>query len=275
MKFTPLLALKIDVPGTRAAKALPALADLLRRHQAGASFAVSLGPGFLPGTAISRNHSDILCRLRDEGFEIGIHGWSNSEWLQRIEQADAAWSKVQVEKAITAFQKILGLSPRFHAAPGWRTNRHALRLTQRLGFSHACDTRGRYPFVPVWNGEIVRCMQLPTTLPTLDELAGKTKPDPQALCSQLLALTAEAPQTGHVFSLTAGPDIIKHSESFEALLTGWREQGYELTSIQALVSRCEIDKLPRHKIVVGKVDGRTGSLLLQGDVFLSTWRNPT
>jgi undecaprenyl phosphate-alpha-L-ara4FN deformylase len=49
-------------------------------------------------------------------------------------------------------------------------NRHALRLTQRLGFCYASDCRGKFPFIPVIDGEIVLCPQLPTTLPTLDEL---------------------------------------------------------------------------------------------------------
>jgi undecaprenyl phosphate-alpha-L-ara4FN deformylase len=49
-------------------------------------------------------------------------------------------------------------------------NRHALRLTQRLGFCYASDCRGNFPFIPVIDGELVHCPQLPTTLPTLDEL---------------------------------------------------------------------------------------------------------
>lgn len=273
MKLPPLLALKIDVPGARAAKTLPALAELLRRHQAGASFAVSFGPGFLPGTTLGQ--ADSLRQLRDQGFEIGIHGWSSGQWVKRIEQADAAWSQQQLERAIAAFQRSLEAPPRFHAAPGWRSNPHALRLTQRLGFSHACDTRGRHPFVPVWNGEIVRCIQIPTTLPTLDELAGKGKVDPLSLVTPLLALTADPPRTGHVFSLTASPQLVKNPAALEALLTGWREQGYELASVQALASRCEIDKLTRHEIVVGTVAGRSGPVLLQGEEFLSTWRTTT
>jgi undecaprenyl phosphate-alpha-L-ara4FN deformylase len=51
-------------------------------------------------------------------------------------------------------------------------NAHALRLTQRLGYRWASDCRGSHPFIPVWNAEIVACPQLPTTLPTLDELIG-------------------------------------------------------------------------------------------------------
>ena len=52
-------------------------------------------------------------------------------------------------------------------------NLHALRLTQALGFDYCSDGRGTHPYLPVVDdAELIRCPQLPTTLPTLDELIG-------------------------------------------------------------------------------------------------------
>jgi peptidoglycan/xylan/chitin deacetylase (PgdA/CDA1 family) len=305
------IALKIDVPTYRAAlEAVPALADILRRHRAGASFAVSLGPdrsgkalghawrphlhgrathtslrahfglrslcygSLLPSPSIGRRCADILRQVRDDGFEVGVHGWDGVEWAMEAEHSGADWSMTQLKQAIAAFEQIFATPPKLHAAPAWRSNPHGLRLTQRLGFAYASDTRGRHPFVPVWHGEIVRCPQIPTTLPTLEELAEGPRPDPQALREKLLALTAEAAPAGHVFTLRAGPDTTRHPEIVEELLTGWREQGHEVTSIHSLAAGLDMDKLPRHEIVVGKVPGRSGTLLLQGDEFLSAWRRP-
>jgi peptidoglycan/xylan/chitin deacetylase (PgdA/CDA1 family) len=306
------IALKIDVPSYRATlEGVPVLTDLLRRHRAGASFVFALGPDrsgraighlgsphlhgrathaslsghfglhslfygtLLPAPAIGRRCADILRQVRDDGFEVGLHGWDTLSWTAEAEKADAAWSETQLKLAVESYEQIFTSSPRLHAAPGWRSNPHSLRLTQRQGFTCASDTRGRHPFVPVWNGEIVRCPQYPTTLPTLDELADRAKPDPQALLDQLLALTAKPAPAGHVFSLRASADVVKNPSLIENLLTGWREQGYELTSIQALAANLDMDKLPRHEVVVGTVPGRYGTLLLQGEEFLSAWRNPT
>jgi peptidoglycan/xylan/chitin deacetylase (PgdA/CDA1 family) len=305
------IALKIDVPTYRATlEAVPVLTDILRRHQAGASFAVSLGPdrsgkalghawrphlhgraahtslrthfglrslcygSLLPSPTVGRRCADLLRKVRDDGFELGVHGWDGLQWAMEAEHGDADWSAAQFRHIIAGFEQIFATPPKLHAAPAWRSNPHALRLTQRLGFAYASDTRGRHPFVPVWNGEIVRCPQIPTTLPTLDELAEGARPDPQALREKLLALTATPAPAGHVFSLRAGPDITRHPEAIEELLTGWREQGHEVTSIQSLAAGLDMDKLPRHEIVVGKVPGRSGTLLLQGDEFLSAWRRP-
>lgn len=259
-----MIALKIDVPTYRAALGVPMLTDLLRRHRAGASFVFALGPDWL-GRQIGQRHPDILRKVRDDGFEVGVHGWNSRQWAKHIDQADAAWSANQLERAMAAFEAVFATPPRLHAAPGWRSNPHSLRLTQRCHFAYASDTRGRHPFIPVWNGEIVRCPQIPTTLPTLDELADGNRRD------QLLALTAK-PAPGHVFSLRAEPGATKQVELIEELLTGWREQGYELTSIQTLASGLDVDKLPRHEIVLGSVPGQSGTVLLQGNEFLSDWR---
>ncbi len=308
----PRIALKIEVPGFRAASVgVPVLTDLLRRQRAGASFVFALGPDrsgralghawqprlhgrathtslacqfglrplcygtLLPAPQVARSCAATLRQVRDAGFEVGLHGWDTLRWLAESATAGAAWSEDQLGRAMTAFEEVFKTPPRLHAAPGWRGNPHSLRLTQRHNFAYASDTRGRHPFVPVWHGEIVRCPQLPTTLPTLDELAESARPKPRALLDKLLALTAVPPPGGHVFTLRIAPATTQPVELLAELLTAWREQGYELTSVQALAEGLDVDKLPRHEIVVGSVPGRSGTLLLQGDEFLSDWRQPT
>ncbi len=269
----PVIALRIEVPGYRAASALPHLMELLHSHGASASFVFSLGPDWL-GRSLARHRASALRQVRDAGFEVGVHGWNAPYWIKHAAQADAGWSETQAKQTSEAFEQVFAAPPRLHAAPGWRSNPHALRLTQRLDFAYASDLRGRHPFVPVWNGEIVRCPQIPTTLPTLDELATSARPDPDELAGALLALTRNPSPSGHVFSLRAESDSGRHSQIIEKLLAGWREQGYEVTSIQVLAGGLHLDKLPRHEVVIGQVPGRSGTLLLQGNEFLSAWRDP-
>ena len=82
-------------------------------------------------------------------------------------------------------------------------NRHAYRLTQRLGFSYCSDTRGSVPFVPVYQGEIIACPQLPTTLPTLDEMIGSDGSTTDNVADHLLELTSARSPAGHVYTLHA------------------------------------------------------------------------
>ena len=75
-----------------------------------------------------------------------------------------------MRRAAAHYEKLFGEAPKAHAAAGWQMNRHALRLMQRFGFEYSSDTRGTPPYIPTWQAEIIACPQLPTTLPTLDEL---------------------------------------------------------------------------------------------------------
>jgi len=293
------LALKIDVDtyrGTR--EGVPRLAETLQRQQAQATFFFSLGPdhtgraikrvfrpGFmkkvsrtsvlehyglktllygtlLPGPDIGKKCADVMRAVRDAGFEVGIHCYDHIRWQDHVVHQNADWTRRELRRAVERFTEIFGEAPRAHAAAGWQTNRHALRLNQHFGFDYSSDTRGHYPFIPTWHAEIVACPQLPTTLPTLDELINRDGITVENVAEHLLRLTAQAPAAGHVFTLHAELEGGELLPVFEQLLTGWKEQGYDLVSMRQYLSGLD-STLPRHEVVMGEVDGRSGTLALQ------------
>lgn len=301
------LALKVDVDTYRGTLAgVPQLVDILRRHEAGATFLFSLGPdhtgraikrafrpGFmkkvgrtsvlshyglltlmygtvLPGPDIGRRCADILRGVREAGFETGIHCWDHVKWQDGVEKAGAAWAEQEMKKAAARYEKVFGTAPLCHGAAGWQMNVHALRLTQRLGFAWSSDTRGTRPFMPVWNGEIIRCPQLPTTLPTLDELIGIDDVTADNVHERLLQLTAEP--ADHVFTLHAELEGMKLAPVLERLLAGWREQGYEIVAVGSVAERLDLTQLPRCEVVRGELPGRSGTLMLQGAEFLAEFK---
>ena len=305
-RAVPKLALKIDVDTYRGTRlGVPRLMDTLRRFDAQATFLFSLGPdhtgralkrafrpGFmkkvsrtsvfthyglktllygtlLPGPDIGRSCADMLRSVRDAGFEVGIHSWDHVKWQDGVERASAAWTESEMQQALDRFEEIFGGPAATHGAAGWQMNPHALRLTQRLGFSYASDTRGTHPYLPVCNGELILCPQLPTTLPTLDELVGMNGISIDNVHEHMLQLSRGAPPRGHVFTLHAELEGIKLLPVLERLLAGWREQGYALTSTQALFAELDAAKLPRHEVVRGEISGRSGTLMLQGEEFLA------
>ncbi len=300
------LALKVDVDtyhGTR--QGVPRLVELLKKHGAGATFFFSLGPdhtgraikrafrrGFiskvsrtsvlahyglrtllygtlLPGPDIGRRCADVMRSVRDAGFEVGIHSWDHVKWQDGVEGADPQWTEREMRLARERFERVLGEPARAHGAAGWQMNLHALRLTQRLGFDYGSDTRGSCPFIPVWRAEIVACPQLPTTLPTVDELVGTNGLTSKNVAEHVLGLTRVPPAAGHVYTLHAELEGRKLAGAFEAMLVGWKSQGYELVSLRSLAESLDLKNLPRNEIAHGPVPGRSGSLTLQGREFLS------
>jgi len=148
-------------------------------------------------------------------------------------------------------------------------NVHALRLTQRLGFDYCSDTRGTCPFIPVWNAEVVACPQLPTTLPTLDELIGTGGLSKRNVAAHLLELTRKTPAADQVYTLHAEMEGGKLAPILDELLSGWKSQGYDLVSMRTLAESLDLKSLPRHEIAFGAIPGRSGTLALQGKEYLS------
>ncbi|MCF8177959.1 MAG: 4-deoxy-4-formamido-L-arabinose-phosphoundecaprenol deformylase [Sulfuritalea sp.] len=307
------LALKIDVDTWRGTQqGVPRLVEILRRHRADASFLFSLGPdhtgraikrvfrpGFmkkvqrtsvvshygiktlmygtlLPGPNIGRKGADIMRATREAGFEAAIHCWDHVKWQDGVEKANAKWTEIEMRQAHERFVDIFGDEAPGHGAAGWQMNIQALRLTQRLGYRWASDCRGTHPFIPIWNGEIIACPQLPTTLPTLDELVGSDDLTPENVHLHLLKLTdqtaAGSENRDHVFTLHAELEGLKFGDTLERLLTGWREQGFQLVSMGKMRDSLDPALLPRHEMTRGEIPGRAGSLMLQGEEFLSTWK---
>ena len=285
------LALKIDVDTFRGTQeGVPRLVDLLRKHRAGATFLFSLGPDhtgralrrvfrknflkkvsrtsvlehygvrtllygtLLPGPDIGLRCKEVLRRTKEQGFEVGIHCWDHVRWQDFVAEKDAAWTEREMNLAVQRYTEIFAEPPRTWGAAGWQTNVHAARFQER--FAYASDTRGRHPFQPAWNGARVGCPQIPTTLPTLDELIG-LHDDPVA---HLLSLTAKG---NHVFTAHAELEGGKLAPLFERLLAGWKAQGYEPVSTETLFRNLPA-RLPACEVVYGEVPGRSGTLALQG-----------
>lgn len=299
------LALKIDVDTLRGTlEGVPRLVDLLQKHQANATFLFSLGPdhtgraikrvfrpGFLnkvsrtsvvdhygyktliygtllPGPHIGKRCAALMRQVRDAGFEVGIHTYDHVKWQDNVIEQDAAWTAHEMERAATAFQEAFGVKAKTHGAAGWQMNVHALRLTQRMGFDYCSDGRGRSPFMPVYRGELIDCPQLPTTLPTLDELIGLNGVDESNVAVELLKITEKLPEVGHVYTLHAELEGMKLATVFDALLSGWSRQGYRLGSVADTFRALDRGSLPHYEVLQGEIPGRSGSVLLQGNPFL-------
>lgn len=298
------LALKVDVDtfrGTR--EGVPRLIEILKRHGARATFLFSLGPdhtgrairrvfrrGFmskvsrtsvrshygvktllygtlLPSPDIGKRAAQAMRQARDAGFEAGIHAWDHVDWQDKVVHADARWTEREMRRAVQRFQDVFGAAPAAHGAAGWQMNVHALRLTQRLGFGYSSDTRGTCPFVPVCRAEIVACPQIPTTLPTIDELIGLDGTDANNVHERVLALTESPAQ--HVYTLHAELEGGKLAPAFERLLDGWRAQGYETVALREIADGLDLKKLPRHEMVMDEIPGRSGEVAVQGPEFLA------
>ena len=219
----------------------------------------------LPAPDIGNSCADIMRMVKVAGFEVGIHCYDHIRWQDYVANRDAEWTRKELQLAVDRYTSIFGEPPHAHAAAGWQMNRHALRMMQNMGFKYSSDTRGTHPFIPTWRAEIIACPQLPTTLPTLDELMNRDGITLDNIAEHILKLTEAPSSTGHVYTLHAELEGGKWLPIFEQLLQGWQDQGYELVSMQQYLDGLDVAALPHHEVVMREVEGRVGTLAVQGD----------
>jgi peptidoglycan/xylan/chitin deacetylase (PgdA/CDA1 family) len=300
------LALKVDVDTLRGTReGVPNLVEILRKHGVTATFLFSLGPdhtgraikrifrpGFfgkvrrtsvlkhygirtllygtlLPGPDIGKRAADVMLGVQDAGHATGIHCWDHIRWQDGVGDADEKWTFDEMQLACARYTDIFKSPPTTHGAAGWQMNRHAMRMTQRLGFDYCSDGRGTHPHLPVWNAEPIRCPQFPTTLPTLDELIGTGDVTEDNVAAHLLERTLQPVPAGHVFTLHAELEGMRLAPAFEQLIVGWKAQGWTLGPTRSLFEAVEPMALPRCAVGPGTIPGRTGTLLVQGREFLA------
>jgi undecaprenyl phosphate-alpha-L-ara4FN deformylase len=296
----PLVALKIDVDtyrGTR--EGAMRLADLLERLSLRATFLFSLGPdhtgraikrvfrrGFLgkvkrtsvlehyglktlmygvllPGPRIGTRAAPAMREIAQRGFEAGVHTWDHVRWQDGVGAANEAWTRRELTLARDEFAEVFGRMPLVHGAAGWQMNRYVPALEKALGFRYASDTRGGSPFVPVPEEGGGAVPQLPTTLPTFDELVNRPDLNGVDPVDHLLALTAAAPGRDQIFTLHAELEGGAYLGAFERLLRAWQQRGFELNDLASYIARLHVKTLPTARITEGTVSGRSGTLAVQ------------
>jgi peptidoglycan/xylan/chitin deacetylase (PgdA/CDA1 family) len=297
------IGLKVDVDTLRGTReGVPRLVALFKKHRVDATFYFSVGPdhtgralrrvfrkGFaqkvartsvlkhyglktllygvlLPGPDIGRSAGSVMRAVHEKGFEVGLHTYDHVRWQDYVATATAAWTRAEFERGLAAFERVFGFPPQSHAAAGWQINDHGLELEREYGLEFASDTRGGSPFLPMLGTTVSSCPQLPTTLPTFDELLGVDGVGESTVAEAVYRLSEKASATAldlQVFTLHAELEGMLLLDAFESLLVKWRESGVELTRMATIHELAMTRPLPHRKVILGEVAGRSGLLAVQ------------
>jgi undecaprenyl phosphate-alpha-L-ara4FN deformylase len=231
----------------------------------------------LPAPDIGRTCAQHMRAVRDAGHECGIHTWDHRVWQDHVQQRDAGWTQQVMQKSFERYRQIFGSAAPTHGAAGWQMNAQAFLQLESFGIAYASDGRAMLtesgalaesaagPHRLQVNGQTLSCIQLPTTLPTLDEMLGRTIDGvlitPSNIASALLQLTES--RRDHVFTLHAELEGQKLAPIFEQLLQGWRAQGYEFASMKDHYLQVKDQVLPVVPLRFAELPGRSGTMVVQ------------
>ncbi len=169
----------------------------------------------------------------------------------------------EFERGLAAFERVFGCLPESHAAAGWQMNAHGLELEREYGLRYASDTRGGPPFLPLLAQGVSTCPQLPTTLPTFDEVLGTGGIDESSIAEAIFRLSVADGAGLQVFTLHAELEGMRLLGAFESLLLKWREAGASITRMAQVHELAMQRPLPTRAVVMGEVAGRSGRLAVQ------------
>lgn len=211
----------------------------------------------LPAPRIGARCEDAIRAAARAGHDTGVHGWDHVGWHDRLDRMTPDDIASDYGAAHAEYLRILGVPARSSAAPGWTANARSLAVQEERALLHASDTRGGTPFFPRAQGRTFRTLEIPTTLPTLDE----TLAWPQ--------LRGDAAQRAFYRGAVRGTEVHtihtevegrSKSDLFAGILDDWREDGvaFMLLSELARETLARRDRVPEREIAKARLPGRGG-----------------
>lgn len=287
------LAIKVDVDTLKGYReGVPRLLELFERRQIRASIFFSFGPdnsgkairrifrkGFiskmartkapalyglktllygtlLPAPLIVPSDPAIF-RAAAAAHDCGLHAWDHVYAQDNLYRISREEFLMLFEKAAKIFEELSGSKVLSYAAPGWQCSGAAFSAVDELGLKYASDTRGYGPFYPVWRGKDYKTVQIPTTLPTMDEILGLPGVTDETLPDIWLKMMTNE---WNVLTVHAEMEGISKLHVFERFLEKTAGHGVEFFTLGEAAATAE----PlRAAVREDTVAGRAGTLAVQ------------
>ncbi len=296
-----IVALKVDVDTDRGTReGVPALAALLEEFSAPASFLFSLGPdntgkairrvfrpGFfqkvsrtsvvqmygirtllngtlLPAPHIGSRHAEVMRNVRDAGFETGIHCYDHFKWQDHLFKMSLQQVRDEFARARTEYRRIFGQDAATAGAPGWQATANSRQVYDEAELLYASDTRGESAFFPEIDGRVFKTLEIPSTLPTFDELLGWPEFPEEKIVAHYVSLLRE--DRPNILTIHAEIEGMMKRPLFRELMSELSDKGVRFVRMDDLAREILADRetVPVLPLVMTEIDGRSGLVATQG-----------
>jgi undecaprenyl phosphate-alpha-L-ara4FN deformylase len=287
--------LRIDVDTMRGTEiGVPNLVSILAKHGIHATFFFSVGPDnmgrhlwrlfrpsflfkMLRSKAVSLYGYDILLRgtfwpgalIGDKAapqirlaaieHEIGLHAWDHHREQTSIEKMSDKEIARCIDRGKRSLEAIIDRKVGCMAAPSWKATDTLLKVKETFELLYNSDCRGFSMFQPIVEGQVMDQYQIPTTLPTYDEVVGKNGITAENYNEYILNLFR--PGNLNVLTIHAEVEGISCKGMFSDFLVDATKKGIQFQPLGELIDKnC---KTATAEIIKEEVPGRDGWVGLQ------------
>jgi hypothetical protein len=184
----------------------------------------------------------------DKGHDIGMKSFDSVTWQSQALGSGEAWTRKQFQWGIENFEKIFGLMPRLHSASGNVINGHFLKLLDEYEFAASFDTRGKIPFHPLYQEYLGKSIQIPTTLPSIEELLMQQEVTQDNVHEYLFVESQKQLPHGHVYEVRASFEGRLWLPILEKMIVMWRSSQFEFLNTSEMLEQINADQLNIHEI---------------------------
>ncbi len=298
-KDETVLGLKIDVDTYRGTKkGIPALIRLLNSEGIKATFFLSVGPdnmgrhiwrilkpkflikmfrgnaaklygldilfkGFLwPGPNIGRILRKVLRLPAKFGHEVALHAYDHYKWQKNISKYTPQQIKEQIDKANRRWKRLFGSLPTAAGSPGWQLSEEWLKFADSevcADIKYRSDTRGTSYGYPKYNNHVFKKLQIPTTLPTYDEVIGRNGVTNENYNEYILSQIE--PGQLNVLTIHTEAEGIVCLKMFKEFIQNCKEKGIKIVSMGEIYERIKSTQQILN-LSIEEIPGREGKLAL-------------
>lgn len=219
----------------------------------------------LPGPIISKAAPHLFGELAAQGHEVGLHGWDHVFWHDRVRTLERVRVRSHLGQAWRLFKEITGAPPLTWASPGWQVSSEGLLAFEEMGLAHVSCGRGVSPFRPIANGRTLPMIEIPTTLPTFDEVLGHDGVTPENV-GQWMA-DKVLPGQLNCFTLHGEVEGRALAPAFEKMLKVLIDRGVRFDRLSDAALSCLDGPIPAERLVWADIPNRAYQVAAQESVY--------
>ena len=119
---------------------------------------------------VGKQYPNILHEIVNRGHELGLHGYDHAKWADKWQGMDMEEVRTEYDKTNYEYKKIFGNECNLWGAPNWRTTEYLYQYLKERKCIYTSNLRGIGPFFPRYGTNKYTVMELPISLPALNEL---------------------------------------------------------------------------------------------------------